>query len=327
MTTSEIPPELEITFPVISHKIRDLIVAADSEPKINIVLNMLAEFTRSDRIAFIELDQKQVSTSGKVVGLLRRGQTTYPNNSIRIDVPPFKDVIETNEHGVFRMANGSSCLSLPLIGVHDQVFGIIIIDQETEVPPSEQEMQTLIVLTSLLTLSLEYTSHPQATAFDKLTGFYTQDHLVLRLREEMARTKRQGSQLSVVVAEVDHFKHLNDTYGYQQGDIILRELAKIIRYSIRKDVDLPYYIHRGRFVTLLPNTSQKGAGVVAERIRENCEYYPFPCQDETLKLTISIGISGIGPDSEVSQEQFLERGDKMLEKAKESGHNHVMVWE
>ncbi|MDP8229056.1 MAG: GGDEF domain-containing protein [Candidatus Electryoneaceae bacterium] len=327
MPPREIPPKSGNTFPVIGRTIKDLVNPSDVEHRIKIALTMLAEFTHSDRIAFIQLEAEKDLASGRVVGLLRRGETVYPNNSIRIDVSPFKDIIESKEHCIYKMASGSFCLCLPLIDLHDEAFGIIVLDQKTEEPLPEQKMQTLILLTSLIAVLMGNASQPQATAFDSMTGFYKQDHFEVRFREEIARTKRQGCQLVLVATELDQFKQFNETYGNHTGNIILRELSTILRYSIRKDVDIPYYFHRGRFVVILPNTDERGSIVVAERIGKNCEIYPFPHNNETIKLTICSGLAVIYPDTIISQEQFFDRTIEMLKKAKENGPNQIMIWE
>ncbi len=327
MTLNQITLDEEDNFSILSYATRLLASETDRERVLVIALDTLCTFAHSNKIAIIMLDKDSDPLTGKIVGMLSDKGVSFPNKTVRADSPPFDQVVETKKPGIYHTARGKPTLCFPLLNVEQKVVGVVAIDKGDYEPLPQNEMQILVILTTLIGVSLEQSLYFRLATYDGLTGLYVRRQFDIRLKEEMARVQRHGGDLSILLADIDHFKQINDTYGHPQGDIILRELASIMRYSVRKDIDIPCRYGGEEFIVILPNTGTKGAFTVADRFRTNCEQYPFSGQDSSVKITISVGIATISQNSEITQEEFLKHADTKLYEAKESGRNKVIAWE
>ncbi|MEW6009147.1 MAG: diguanylate cyclase [Candidatus Omnitrophota bacterium] len=161
---------------------------------------------------------------------------------------------------------------------------------------------------------------------DGLTGLYVHRYLMLKLESEFNRAKEENTQLSFLIMDIDHFKNINDTYGHEQGNIILKDIAKIIKDNSRK-VDIVARYGGEEFCTILPGTPEKGANIFAERLRKMIEEFAFPYQEgKSLKVTISIGISSLKQTNALTPQELIAFADKALYQAKETGRNKVCMF-
>lgn len=156
---------------------------------------------------------------------------------------------------------------------------------------------------------------------DSLTGLYTRRYLFERLTEELNRSKRYNLKFAFLMIDIDDFKKCNDTHGHLVGDVILKEVARIIKESIR-EIDLAARFGGEEFSLVLPETDKKGALMVGERIRKRINENIFKAYDEKLKITVSAGIS-IYPDNSQKAEDIVDKSDQALYKAKTLGKNIV----
>jgi two-component system cell cycle response regulator len=153
---------------------------------------------------------------------------------------------------------------------------------------------------------------------DALTGLFNRrafDELLLR---ELASCSRYGDTLSLVTIDLDHFKVVNDTYGHEAGDIVLQELANLIR-KISRPSDLPCRWGGEEFSWLLPKTDIKGAIQAAERLRREIEMHDFP---RIGTQTASMGVAEIQPQE--NGVDLCKRADLALYEAKATGRNKVV---
>lgn len=153
---------------------------------------------------------------------------------------------------------------------------------------------------------------------DGLTGLFNHSAMMEVLLRRVAEAGRYNLLLSVVILDLDHFKKVNDTYGHQFGDHVLRIVAKTLGEAIRP-VDYACRFGGEEFVLLLPNTSKEGARITAERVRTKIEGLKWEHRD--LTTTISAGIASCGKDSAKS---LIARADKRLYMAKKLGRNRVI---
>ena len=123
-----------------------------------------------------------------------------------------------------------------------------------------------------------------------------------------------------MMLDIDHFKKINDTYGHLAGDFVLKEIAKIIKDSIRKS-DICGRFGGEEFVIVLPNTKLSGAMKLAERIRETIQNHTFDFNGKKINVTVSIGITSVGVND--SYESLISRADEALYEAKEKGRNRI----
>jgi len=150
---------------------------------------------------------------------------------------------------------------------------------------------------------------------DSLTGLYNRRHFYRRLKEEMARGKRQTHSVSLLVVDLDNLKDYNDAHGHLRGDKVLRAVAQAITASIRQDVDSGFRYGGDEFAVILPYSDRDEAGDVAERIRKTFEDFGL---DGT---SISVGLAELDHEEEI--DDFVTRADSAMYNAKNAGGNRV----
>jgi len=165
---------------------------------------------------------------------------------------------------------------------------------------------------------------------DVLTGWNNRRYLQVRLKEELARARRDRASLVCLMLDVDHFKRVNDTWGHAAGDAVLRDLAGRVEGEVRAS-DVAARYGGEEFVVLLPSTDIAAGRSLAERIRRAVAEHPFDLPgDESVTITVSIGVAGTGPapdddDLKTMGESLLARADVALYRAKSEGRNRVVV--
>ncbi len=168
----------------------------------------------------------------------------------------------------------------------------------------------------------------QENITDPLIGIYNRRYLDRRLGEEFARAKRYRLSLALLVIDVDHFKQVNDTYGHPIGDQVLRYWGGTILGAVRAS-DIVARYGGDEILIIAPNTRPVEALTLAERIRTEIESHGVTINSDTsqnqpLRVTVSIGVTGLTPTSE-KVEQLLKDADEMLYHAKNQGRNCVSI--
>lgn len=158
---------------------------------------------------------------------------------------------------------------------------------------------------------------------DALTGLYNRHYLNTHLGNMVKQSLKNGKHLALMIMDMDHFKSVNDTYGHDVGDMILKQLAGLIMQASRSS-ELAARFGGEEFVILMPETDPQSAFNAANRIREMVEATPFRINGngETIGKTISIGVASLYPDGD-SAESLLKRADEALYEAKHGGRNMV----
>lgn len=155
---------------------------------------------------------------------------------------------------------------------------------------------------------------------DKLTGLFNRNRFDEIYTKEIKRTKRYNNELSIIIFDIDDFKMVNDTYGHQIGDEVLKEIAKITLNGVREQ-DINVRWGGEEFLILLPQTNLTGALTVASKIKSAIKEHIFT--DKSLKITASFGVSQLlEEDDEVS---LISRSDKLLYEAKKTGKDKVIA--
>ena len=160
---------------------------------------------------------------------------------------------------------------------------------------------------------------------DQLTNIPNRRSFDARLNVEWKQAIREQTQISLLMMDLDKFKSFNDTYGHQQGDLVLKKTAEVLTMSLRRPADFTARWGGEEFIVLLPNTHMDGAIDVAEKIRAEVEKTPISFPDsKEVNITISIGVASMAPDKTSSMDAFISNSDKALYLAKEAGRNRVM---
>jgi len=159
---------------------------------------------------------------------------------------------------------------------------------------------------------------------DPLTGAYNRRTFHDIAERELARARRAGQPLSIIVVDIDHFRPVNEQHGNRAGDEVLRRVADLIRSALRKEDMLVRYGGE-EFLVMLPEVPGPGAVVVAGRIRKAVEADTLQVDGKTLRLTVSVGVSARFDEGPESIENLLARADEALALAKQRGRNRVVA--
>jgi diguanylate cyclase (GGDEF)-like protein len=159
---------------------------------------------------------------------------------------------------------------------------------------------------------------------DPLTGCLNRRALESRLRAEWRQAKRRNSTVCVLAIDLDHFKEINDTRGHPIGDVVLQELAGIMKATAR-DTDAVARYGGDEFVIVLPDTGWEGALTFAERMRRKVDEFTFGAETAEIRLTISVGVALARGNDPISPEMLLHEADRSLYKAKSAGRNRIFA--
>jgi diguanylate cyclase (GGDEF)-like protein len=179
---------------------------------------------------------------------------------------------------------------------------------------------------SVENVGLHETVERQAVT-DELTGLSNRRRFQETLAGEVARSQRFDQGLGLVMLDIDNFKQVNDTYGHQQGDLVLREVARVLRESSRA-IDLPARYGGEELAVVLPGTDLEGAYDLAERVRQGIEELELPLLDgaggrDRLRVTASLGAASLG-DGIDDMRELVAAADAALYRAKRAGKNQTV---
>ncbi len=188
----------------------------------------------------------------------------------------------------------------------------------------QEDISFLETIASQAAIAIENARLFEEATTDGLTGLYHHKYFKARLRSEFERARRHGHNLILILADIDHFKRINDTHGHLAGDAVLKGVAKILHSSLRiEDVVARY--GGEEFAILLNEPSVVGAKDAAERIRKKVELSSF---DHGIRVTISMGMYVYDKESRCTSEiDLIQFADKALYQAKNSGRNRIVFFE
>ncbi|MGQ9558965.1 MAG: diguanylate cyclase [Candidatus Oleimicrobiaceae bacterium] len=160
---------------------------------------------------------------------------------------------------------------------------------------------------------------------DGLTGLYNYRYFKEQLSHEVDRAARHQECFSLIMLDIDHFKHYNDTHGHLAGDEVLKALARLLRDNVRK-IDVAARYGGEEFALILVQTPKQASGVVARKLQALVEEFPFAHREEQPqgRLTISMGVATY-PEDANSAEELIAVADRRLYRAKAEGRNRVIM--
>ena len=162
---------------------------------------------------------------------------------------------------------------------------------------------------------------------DELTGVYNKRYLMEKLPVDLVDSHLKSNNFSIIIADIDYFKIINDTYGHLAGDYILKEFASILRENIRTEIDWIARFGGEEFLVCLTDTDKKAALKIAERMRKGIEDKKFVYDKNIINITSSFGISSLADINSNEYNLLIENADKNLYQAKNNGRNCVICSE
>ncbi|MGZ3688609.1 MAG: diguanylate cyclase [Bdellovibrionota bacterium] len=171
---------------------------------------------------------------------------------------------------------------------------------------------------------LFYGNMDTAAHTDPLTRIYNKGYLLEALEAEFKRAKALHTDFSVLFFDLDHFKKVNDTFGHDAGDYVLKEFTQIVKASHLRPKDVFARYGGEEFVVLLSNTSAKAAGELAEKIRASVEAHAFIYEGKRIPVTTSLGVTELTALTESAQ-TLIKNADKALYTSKQTGRNKVTI--
>jgi diguanylate cyclase (GGDEF)-like protein len=207
----------------------------------------------------------------------------------------------------------------------DEEYGLSLGAQDYIHKPLNPALLRTRVRNHLMLKSLSDTVARQATR-DDLTGLANRRVFDRDFDREWSRARRLSQPIALAVLDLDHFRGLNDSYGFPMGDGVLRWLARIIDSNLRRPTDAGYRWGGEEFGIMLPETPAEGVMRVVERVREQLAHDPLPDDVPDRRATFSAGVAAAIPTGNMTGGDLLRRAEAALHQAKSTGRNRVVLW-
>lgn len=222
------------------------------------------------------------------------------------------------------MRDFRSLISAPLV-TEKRVLGVLRLDSINANSYTQDDLRFLDIISDLAAVAISncklYEKTEELAIKDGLTGLYVHRYFKQRLDEEVQRAARTKSCASVIILDIDRFKNYNDRYGHTAGDLVLRNVAMLLKQSTGPG-DIVSRYGGEEFAVVLPGINKEDALRSAERIRKSVESAVFMLRREKTNVTVSLGLSEYPKDT-LTRDDLLRIADVRLYKAKESGRNRV----
>jgi len=232
-------------------------------------------------------------------------------------------VKERNENNVL-----NSFYALPL-NIKEKNLGLLALSHSRQdaFNPDEKKLISIIAEQSVIAINnaVLHKKIKSLSITDGLSGLYCYRFFQERLDDELVRARRYQEPLGLIMMDIDGFKQVNDAWGHQTGDRVLKQIAKILKEMCR-EVDIISRYGGEEFAVILPETNIEGTFYLAERIRKAIKNFEFTSlsSDETIKLTVSCGVASF-PDSAKDKEKLIKKADDALYKAKNEGKDKTCL--
>jgi diguanylate cyclase (GGDEF)-like protein len=221
----------------------------------------------------------------------------------------------------------SLLLCVPLMA-DQRLIGVLRIRRQPEGfdgPVAETLEETLIESATHIALAMKKDEDDRKAITDQLTGLFIKRHFLSVLEQSRLQVAEDpGKGFSLVLSDIDHFKKVNDTYGHLSGDLILKQVARVLGAGLRAG-DLAFRYGGEEMAILMPEAGVEAAQQIAERVRAAVERAVFlGDRDQKIPTTISMGVASFGPG--LTERTLIARADQALYASKHAGRNRVTSW-
>ena len=318
------------------HEVARLLMSTlDLEGLLENMLDIVMDVTESHMgIVYLYEEEKDELTpivkygTTAELGILKMGEG-YPGRaasekSTFILRPPNDATERVMELG-FTKAAPTEVAYVPLVH-QDRILGVLVAGSVKEFRNEDKLLFDYLAnqISIALDNALMHHKIQELSITDPLTTLFNRRYLNVRLDEEWARSVRHNKSISVVLSDVDNFKSVNDTYGHDKGDEVLKVLAAIFKENSRKE-DIVARYGGEEFIIVLPDTTSDEARVLAERIRKTAENHIFEWMGRPA--TISVGVAAFPEIKAKDFDELVQAADQAMYKAKVAGKNRVQVSE
>ncbi len=221
-------------------------------------------------------------------------------------------------------AESASRMRIPLVSF-GQTLGVLALDSAQPDAFRDGDLQSLEAVADICATAIQnahYVERVKQLAYlDGLTGIFNRRFFELRILEEIERARRYATGMAIIMADIDHFKRLNDEFGHVLGDEVLRQVSSLFHQQVRK-IDVVCRYGGEEFAILLPQTSAPHSVNIAEKLRKMVASWQFPGVPRTV--TISAGAAAF-PDQGTTRDELVKAADNALYAAKQAGRNRVCL--
>ena len=228
------------------------------------------------------------------------------------------------EDGIFVDSNASyvrSIACIPMV-VYNEVIGVInVTNKRHDKEFTDDDVEMLKAVADQAAVAINKAQLWDMAVTDSLTGLYVRRYFMVKLQEELLRADRYNNILSIILADLDGFKKINDTYGHDAGDRVLNAIGKFFQQNIR-DVDVVARYGGDEFVIMIPEAAQDAAYILSKRLRKQFAELRL---ENLPPITISIGIATYPLDG-TELEDLIKKADSAMYAAKNAGRNQVVKY-
>jgi diguanylate cyclase (GGDEF)-like protein len=223
----------------------------------------------------------------------------------------------------------ANVLAEPLLAEQGEVLGVLSVARGADTPftPAARDLFHYLCVQAAISIEnadLHQLVRRQAVT-DELTGLFNHRHFQEVMTAEVERARRYGDDLALIMLDLDNFKDVNDAHGHMQGDLVLREIGRVLRDTVR-DVDEAARYGGEEMAVILPQTDLEGAFRFAERVRVRIEQLALPRVDGdgTVRITASLGVAALSGGRSADRDDLVAAADAALYRAKRSGKNRTV---
>ncbi|MFD2168665.1 diguanylate cyclase [Tumebacillus lipolyticus] len=246
--------------------------------------------------------------------------------SANLEVEEMWAKVLESEQPTERESRSSYLYGMPVFAHDQQVIAVMVLEKlSLQTPFSLRDKRFINSLAQLVSSNVENAIMYEVMITDNLTGLYQRNYFMKRLSEEFIKVKRYGVDLSFLMIDLDNFSSINNRFGHNEGDRVLRMVAKTLQRSVR-NVDIVGRFGGEELIVILPNTNGAAARIVAERVLNNLRNIPI--EGDRYQITASIGVASFDMDQPVDALDLFEKADQAETFAKRIGKDRVVChWE